>query len=288
MTKFVKKPCKQCGSLERYTKGGRCYACKRELNRTAKARASARRCARRGLGWAPGESDKADALRSSITECAICRSTEPRSPKGWHADHDHRSGLFRGFLCLACNLRLGYAEKHGIELSRIERAYLRHHRRAAKAVKVVKGASEIYKLASERQKRKFGINGAGLPPNEQWRFEIDPNYRKALQKNPEAAQWLSVFNEEISSLNVYRADEPHIHTPEAMLPIFSENRQARRNEDALSYHRGPALEEIEASGTDAGDWLAAQTGIVAGDVEDALIEEIDRRAAVALRKEGDE
>ncbi len=124
-------------------------------------------------------------------------------------------------------------------------------------------------------------------PHERWKFELDAKYKKALAKDPAAALWLSAFNEEISSANSYVEGEPHIHTPEAMLPIFSENRQARRNEDVLSFsdRRGFSIEEVEAHGTDAGDWLATQTGVVPGGVEDALIEEIDRRAAVALRKE---
>ncbi len=36
-------------------------------------------------------------------DCDICHSTEPL-----HRDHDHKTGLPRGWLCRSCNLALGY------------------------------------------------------------------------------------------------------------------------------------------------------------------------------------
>lgn len=42
--------------------------------------------------------------------CAICKSPEPKSSKGWHTDHDHETGRLRGILCRQCNLALGYFE----------------------------------------------------------------------------------------------------------------------------------------------------------------------------------
>jgi len=38
--------------------------------------------------------------------CAVCGSDSPRG-KGWHADHDHKTGAFRGVLCGRCNPGLG-------------------------------------------------------------------------------------------------------------------------------------------------------------------------------------
>ena len=52
--------------------------------------------------------------------CAICGSTKTKG-KNWHADHDHSTGLFRGILCLDCNLLLGHATD-SIEL--LERAII--------------------------------------------------------------------------------------------------------------------------------------------------------------------
>jgi hypothetical protein len=40
--------------------------------------------------------------------CAICKSTEPGSIKGWHTDHCHATGKIRGILCPHCNKALGY------------------------------------------------------------------------------------------------------------------------------------------------------------------------------------
>jgi hypothetical protein len=41
--------------------------------------------------------------------CAICRSPSPGSKRGWHTDHDHRTGKVRGILCHPCNMMLGGA-----------------------------------------------------------------------------------------------------------------------------------------------------------------------------------
>ncbi len=144
------------------------------------------------------------------------------------------------------------------------------------------------KRASPRQRRKYGLNGARVPEHEWWKLELDPKYLKALQNDPEAAQWLSIFNEEVSR-GVYQEGEVHLHTRNELRALDCARKARAANRDVLSFkaHRGPALEEVEAGGVDAGDWLAAQTGVVAGAVEDFLIEEIDRRAAVALRKEGE-
>lgn len=42
-------------------------------------------------------------------KCAICPAVEPGGSKGWHTDHDHETGQFRGILCHKCNLMIGLA-----------------------------------------------------------------------------------------------------------------------------------------------------------------------------------
>lgn len=45
-------------------------------------------------------------------KCPICETTKPKKVRGrkngWHLDHDHKTGRFRGILCLMCNIGIGY------------------------------------------------------------------------------------------------------------------------------------------------------------------------------------
>lgn len=41
--------------------------------------------------------------------CAICRSDEPFTSKGWQVDHCHKTGRVRGILCTHCNRMLAGA-----------------------------------------------------------------------------------------------------------------------------------------------------------------------------------
>lgn len=213
-----------------------------------------------------------------VTNCGVCGHDQPRHKKGWQADHDHTTGMFRGFLCNACNLRLGYAEKHAIPLSKEERTYLRSHRRDLRLRfnTVVKSPQELAEKATPRQRALHGIRGGRLLPSERWKFEMDARYLADMKQNPEAALFLSQFNEETCTANVYSVGEPHLHTPEEMREIFKDNQAHRRDEDVLSYHRGPSLESVPGL-----DYAHSAPG----DEEDRRIAEIDRKRSLALRGE---
>lgn len=43
-------------------------------------------------------------------KCGICGVSRPRGKGGWHTDHCHVTGKFRGVLCGLCNMLLGCAK----------------------------------------------------------------------------------------------------------------------------------------------------------------------------------
>jgi hypothetical protein len=57
-------------------------------------------------------------------KCACCGSSEPRSEKGWHMDHNHETGNNRGILCHPCNVVLGLVKESSEHLEKLI-AYLR-------------------------------------------------------------------------------------------------------------------------------------------------------------------
>lgn len=57
--------------------------------------------------------------------CGICGTDKPGGNKGWHLDHDHRTGAPRDVLCCGCNLRLGWLEKH---MDAVVRYLMKHAR----------------------------------------------------------------------------------------------------------------------------------------------------------------
>ena len=57
--------------------------------------------------------------------CAICGTTESGG-KGWHGDHDHQTGKFRGVLCHWCNLGIGNL-KDSIPILKLAITYLESH-----------------------------------------------------------------------------------------------------------------------------------------------------------------
>ena len=76
-------------------------------------------------GWAPGEHEKAEAAKFFVTECAVCRSTNPRRKTGWCADHSKKTGKFRGFVCHPCNVAIGHVENYGVDRGQDISAFLK-------------------------------------------------------------------------------------------------------------------------------------------------------------------
>ena len=137
------KICSACGGTERY-KDGKCKPCKRKysLNRywadpesnkkkalawkrsnRERARRSTRKHWRKD--WKPGEHEKAEAALSVASKCESCGSTDPRHKRGWNADHDHKTGLFRGIVCHPCNIAISHVEKFGLDRGEQIASYLR-------------------------------------------------------------------------------------------------------------------------------------------------------------------
>lgn len=49
--------------------------------------------------------------------CVICLTNEPDG-RGWHTDHDPKSGRIRGILCSKCNIGLGHFKDNTKSLER--------------------------------------------------------------------------------------------------------------------------------------------------------------------------
>jgi len=75
--------------------------------------------------WAPGEHERAESALPFVKECAACFSPSPRYRKGWAADHDHETGVFRAYLCYPCNLMAGFVENYGMDCGPAISTYLK-------------------------------------------------------------------------------------------------------------------------------------------------------------------
>jgi hypothetical protein len=117
---------------------GRAKAPRLKTRNPERARAHGRKYSRLRSGWAPGEHEKAKAIRPFVEACACCGSPEPLSKDSWAGDHDHETGKFRAFVCFPCNIAIGLVEKYGLDMSPSIAAYLAPHtdaRRLRKALR---------------------------------------------------------------------------------------------------------------------------------------------------------
>jgi hypothetical protein len=95
----------------------------RELSKRPEAKAASRRdWLKRKYGLTP--EDWTFRFGAQGGACAICRNPDPGSKRGWHTDHDHRTGKVRGILCHKCNVLLGAAVDSPAILE-LAKAYLR-------------------------------------------------------------------------------------------------------------------------------------------------------------------
>ena len=120
---------------------------------------------------------------------------------------------------------------------------------------------------SRRQKRLYGLKERAFPPYLRDEMELDARYRQDLAKDPEAARWLSAFNEE--SLKAVRIKgECHVLPREMHLEADRARQRKRRAKDPLAFagYRGNAARASAGS-------------------EDEVIERLDRARAVQLREE---
>lgn len=66
------------------------------------------------LNWKGGlsKSQKLEikAGRQKPEKCEICKIPSSFHKKGLYFDHDHKTGKFRGWICIRCNFALGYAQ----------------------------------------------------------------------------------------------------------------------------------------------------------------------------------
>lgn len=82
-----------------------CKACRKIYERNRNRRIELKKF---GLS----ETDYLRCLESQKGCCAICKRDKPDNKGNWSwmKDHDHKTGKFRGLLCITCNLKLGWVD----------------------------------------------------------------------------------------------------------------------------------------------------------------------------------
>jgi hypothetical protein len=80
--------------------------------------------ARRTVKRLPWET-RIKMLEEQGRRCAICRTSDP-GKFGWHYDHDHDTGAWRGVLCHHCNCGLGFLRENVQTMQAMIEYVLRH------------------------------------------------------------------------------------------------------------------------------------------------------------------
>ena len=120
------EPCNREGckrKIARYASAGLCDACYKKQRRQLNPALMKKQLAQQRLKNTGVSSEQFDIqFQKQRKRCSICLSRKPNG-KGWHADHDHKTGKFRGILCAQCNTGLGML-KDDVKLLRKAARYL--------------------------------------------------------------------------------------------------------------------------------------------------------------------
>lgn len=60
---------------------------------------------KKNYGMTPAQYDQ--LFENQGKKCACCGEINPNSPRPWHLDHNHVTGIIRGILCFRCNQLIG-------------------------------------------------------------------------------------------------------------------------------------------------------------------------------------
>lgn len=120
------EPCIVIGckrKIGRCTGSRLCDACYKKQRRRVNPALMIKQLAKQRLKHTGVSQEQFDIqFKKQMKRCRICKSETPNG-RGWHADHDHKTGKFRGVLCSPCNTGLGMF-KDDVRLLRISIQYL--------------------------------------------------------------------------------------------------------------------------------------------------------------------
>ena len=96
--------CRKCnqdkGSSDFRAKRKVCISCEREYSRDQML----------FYTYVITKEDRDNILLSQGSVCACCGSDSPNHKRGWHLDHNHKTGEIRAVLCGNCNIALGMVD----------------------------------------------------------------------------------------------------------------------------------------------------------------------------------